>query len=187
MRATRPEAFRIQEDDERRADDEAFVFPLSLGQERIWFLSELAGAAPVFNLNTTVRVRSRVDVGALEQALAEIARRHESLRTRFRLVDDQPAQLVLPHATLSLRVVDLTCGDGDREAWARATLVDDARRPFDLARDELIRTTFVKTSADDGLLSVTMHHIVSDAWSIGIFFSELSTLWSAFTAAQPSP
>ena len=67
MRATRPEAFRIQEDDERRADDEAFLFPLSLGQERIWFLNELAGAAPVFNLNTTVRIRSPVDVAALDR------------------------------------------------------------------------------------------------------------------------
>jgi amino acid adenylation domain-containing protein len=183
MEAKRPEVFHVNED-ETGAEDEAFVFPLSLGQERIWFLNELAGSAPVFNLNTTVRVRSGVDLAALEEALAAVAQRHESLRTRFRLVDDRPAQLVLPDATLSLRVVDLTTAGGDRDAAARAILFDDARRPFDLAQDELIRTTFVKTSADEALLSVTMHHIVSDGWSIGIFFSELSALWSGFATGR---
>ena len=92
----------------------------------------------------------------------------------------------MPHATLSFQVVDLTGRDDDARP-PRAPRWRTPLRPFDLARDEFVRTTFVRTSAGDGLLSVTMHHIVSDGWSIGIFFSELSTLWSAFTAARPSP
>jgi amino acid adenylation domain-containing protein len=180
MQAKRPQAARV-DDEGRSADEEVFVFPLSLGQERIWFLSELAGTTSLFNLNTTVRVRSAVDLAALERALAQLARRHESLRTRFRIVEGRPVQAVLPRATLSLRIVELP----GREAEARATLADDAGRPFDLAQDELVRTTFVRTAPEDGLLSVTMHHIVSDGWSIGIFFSELSTLWSGFARGRP--
>jgi amino acid adenylation domain-containing protein len=184
-RAKRQTAFRYGDDG--AAEDEVFLFPLSLGQERICFLNELAPGSSLFNLNTTIRIRSGVEVAALRRALAELARRHESLRTRFRIVDGQPAQVVLPRATLSLRVVDLARRSSDVEAAARAALVEDAARPFDLANDELVRTTFVRKTADDGLLSVTMHHIVSDGWSIGIFFSELSALWSAFAAGRPSP
>jgi amino acid adenylation domain-containing protein len=184
MGAPRPTAFR-GDDGYGGAEGEFFLFPLSLGQERIWFLNELAPGSSLFNLNTTIRARPGVDVAALRRALAELARRHESLRTRFRVVDDQPAQAVLPHATLTLRLVEATGRGGDAEAAALAAVREDAARPFDLASDELVRTTLVRT-ADAALLSVTMHHIVSDGWSIGIFFSELSALWSAFSAGRPS-
>ena len=188
MRATRPTAFGGDDGDRGvGTEEEIFLFPLSLGQERIWFLNELAPESSLFNLNTTIRIRSSVDVAALRRALAEIARRHESLRTRFRIADDRPAQVVLPRATLSLHLVDLTGRDDDVDAAARAALHEDAARPFDLAHDELVRTTLVRTAADAALLSVTMHHIVSDGWSIGIFFSELSALWSAFAAGRPPP
>jgi len=168
--------------------EEVFLFPLAPGQERIWLLDQLSGGTPLFNLNTTARVRATVDVDALARALDEIVRRHEILRTRFRLVDDEPTQVVLPSAGLPLHTVDLTHLDGSHaEAEARAILEDDARRPFDIAHDPLVRTTFVRLSEADALLSVTMHHIVSDGWSIGIFFAELSRNWSGFARGEFVP
>jgi amino acid adenylation domain-containing protein/non-ribosomal peptide synthase protein (TIGR01720 family) len=162
--------------------------PLSYAQERLWFLDQFEPDSPYYNIPAAVRLTGRLDVKALEQALNEIVRRHESLRTTFSMVDDEPIQVISPSLTLSLPVLDLReMSEAGREAEARRLASWEAGRPFDLSRGPLLRVTLLRLEAEDYLVLVTMHHIISDGWSIGVFIGELSVLYDASSSVQPSP
>ena len=119
----------------------------------------------------------------LERALGEIVRRHEALRTVFRAEGDVPVQVVLPQADLRLPVVDLSGRIGE----AGRILAAEARRPFDLETGPLVRVLLLRLSQEDRLLAVVTHHIVSDAWSLGVLLRELGAFYTAFAAGEPSP
>lgn len=165
-------------------DRNVVLFPLSHGQENMWLASQMFPDVPLFNLHNAFRLRMSVDRGVLERAVNEVVRRHEVLRTVFRLVDDAPAQVVLPSVVVPLPVDDMTddlTGGSTREA-----LVAEARKPFHLDEGPLIRTRLLRLGAADYLLSLTMHHLISDGWSLGIFLRELTTVWGSLTTgSQP--
>ncbi|HEV2704610.1 MAG TPA: amino acid adenylation domain-containing protein [Pyrinomonadaceae bacterium] len=166
----------------------AGALPLSFAQQRLWFLDQLAPGNPFYNISLNVPLRFPVSVTVLERCLDELVRRHESLRTSFAVRDGQPVQVIAERVSVSLPVVDLTTlppHEAEEEAHRRAE--EEARRPFDLTRVPLMRATLLKLRATDFRLLLTMHHIVSDGWSMGIFFRELSTLYTAFLAGRPSP
>ncbi|MEU4159999.1 condensation domain-containing protein [Actinoplanes sp. NPDC026670] len=161
----------------RRAPDAAPV--LSFDQQRLWLENQLLPGA-AYNVHGRRRLVGAVDVGALQASVRAILARHESLRTRFPTVDGQPQQIVDdadPQWRLDVR--DLRDHDGDREAAALSLADEQATTPFDLAEGPLFRCQLIRLTGTVHVLSVTMHHIVSDAWSIGLFVRELSALYQA--------
>jgi non-ribosomal peptide synthetase component F/alpha-ketoglutarate-dependent taurine dioxygenase/acyl carrier protein len=162
--------------------------PLSFAQQRLWFLDQLDPNAPYFNVPAAVQLSGRLDVRALEQSLNEIVRRHESLRTTFAARDGLPAQHVAPELTLKLAVTDL----GALPAAERTTEVtrlasEEALTPFDLAVGPLVRARLLRLSDDEHVALFTMHHIISDGWSMGVLIREVAALYEAFSHGAPSP
>jgi amino acid adenylation domain-containing protein len=163
--------------------------PASLVQQRLWLLDQMEPGNPFYNLPLLCfRLRGELHPGTLERCFQEIERRHESLRTVFADRDGDPFQVILPPAPRPIPRLDLAALPAARreeEAWALAGA--EARRLFDLARGPLWRTHLIRLDAGDHLLLVTMHHIISDAWSLGVFYRELSLLYTAYLAGRPSP
>ena len=167
---------------------DVFAFPCSFAQERLWFLDQLFPGSPLYNIPAALRLSGALDVEALTRGLNEIVARHESLRTTIVAVDGQPLQFIDRRASVSLPVVDLGgLPQSEREGRARRLVEEEARRPFDLARGPLLRAGLLRLDEEDHVLLLTMHHIVSDEWSSGIFYGELATLYEAFRAGRPSP
>ncbi|HEU4593896.1 MAG TPA: condensation domain-containing protein, partial [Pyrinomonadaceae bacterium] len=170
----------------RTARDEAA--PLSFAQQRLWFLDQLEPGSVAYNMPTALRLTGRLDVPTMERTFGEIVRRHEVLRTRFVEVDDSPVQVITPASEVSLPLTDLGhLAEGEREAEAQRLTQEEARRPFDLAAGPLLRAALLRLSEEEHILLVTMHHIVSDGWSMGVLVREMTTLYSAFTSGEESP
>ncbi len=166
--------------------------PLSFAQQRLWFLDQLEPGTATFNLPAPQRLRGPLDVPALSRALDEVVRRHESLRTRFGESEGKGYQEILPASSVPLPWIDLTglndpkiADTADTEAARLAG--EEARRPFDLARGPLLRTSLIRLGVEDWVLLATLHHVVTDGWSVDVFFGELWTLYEAFLAGLPSP
>jgi amino acid adenylation domain-containing protein len=161
---------------------------LSFAQERLWFLDQLMPGTPVFNVPIAVRLLQATDVSVLQKSLTEIVRRHEVFRTTFITVDGRPAPVISSNLDHELEVIDLTVHSSlERDAESRRLIEAEALRPFDLAHGPLIRTSLIKLGEKQSIFLLTMHHIISDGWSIVLFFQELSTLYQAFANGKPSP
>jgi amino acid adenylation domain-containing protein len=162
--------------------------PLSFAQQRMWFLDQLEGENPAYNIARAVRLVGSLQVAALEQSLNEIIRRHETLRTTFTAVDGQPFQVIAPILTLTLSVVDLTqLPETQRSAEAERLTIQEAQRPFDLTSGSLLRAQLLRLAPQEHWFLLTIHHIVSDGWSSGVFMKELAALYEAFCSGKPSP
>jgi amino acid adenylation domain-containing protein len=169
----------------RDASDRA---PLSFAQERLWFLDQLEPNSAVYNTPMALRLEGTLDAQVMLDALKEIVRRHESLRTRFEAVAGKPVQVIEAVFLLEMPLVDLSCvPEGQREAEAMRLWRQEAQRPFDLKHDLMVRVRLFRLAATDHLLSLTVHHIAWDSWSVGVMFSELKTLYTAFLQGRPSP
>jgi amino acid adenylation domain-containing protein len=159
--------------------------PLSFAQQRLWFLDQLQPHSPLYNLPTAVRLRGPLERTALERAIQKIVARHESLRTRFVAEDGNPVQVVTAHVPIPLRLANLARHPApEREAKLTQLLAEAARHPFDLSRHPLMSVLLVELDETDHVLLVNMHHIVSDAWSVGVFFRELKALYEAFRSGR---
>ena len=162
--------------------------PLSFAQQRLWFLDQLMPGSIAYNITGAVRLTSPLNIAALEQSITEVLRRHEVLRTTFRVVDGQPFQSIAPAKPFILPVTDLKdLPEAEREAEARRLATEEAHRPFDLAKGPLFRVTLLRLGEEDHIVQYAMHHIVSDGWSIGIFNKEVGLLYHSFSTGQPSP
>jgi hypothetical protein len=143
---------------------------------------------PLYNVPRGLRVRGPLNDAALEQALNEIVRRHESQRTTFAVKGGEPVQVIAPSLRIPLLRHDLAYFPGfERESEAQRIATEEAQRPFDLAKGPLLRALLVRMAVDDHVLLLTMHHIVSDAWSAGVFLKELTEIYDAFANGRPSP
>ncbi len=162
--------------------------PLSFAQLRLWLAHQLAPGSSAYHVSNAVRLAGKLHIDCLEQALSELVRRHESLRTRFVVVDDQPVQLISPAVPLALPVTDLaTLPEIDRETALHSLATEQAQQPFDLERGPLLRAALLRVGEEEHVLLVTLHHIICDAWSFGIISRELATLYDAFSAGRQSP
>ncbi|MEV6868895.1 amino acid adenylation domain-containing protein, partial [Streptosporangium subroseum] len=162
------------------------VLPLSFGQQRLWFLDQLEPGSSEFNAPLALRLAGALDVAALSAALDAIVERHEVLRTRLVAVDGVPHQVIDPPAGFGLTVTDLS-GETDPLARADELVAADAALPFDLATGPLFRGRLIRLGTDDHVLGLCPHHVVSDGWSAGVLRHELTTLYDAFRAGEPSP
>ena len=162
--------------------------PAAFAQERLWFLDRMDPGGTVYTLPAALRLTGVLDVAALERALGEIVRRHEALRTTFAESDGRPVQVIAPFAGFALPVEDLSGReDAEREAEVRRRAAADAARPFDLAAGPLFRASLLRLADGEHVLLLCIHHAVSDGWSMGVLFRELSALYAAFRDGAPSP
>jgi len=165
------------------------LLPLSFAQQRMWFLDRLEPGSAAYVVSSAVRLHGGLRVLALEQALDEILRRHEVLRTSFRTTTEGDAvQRITPPTQRTLPIVDVQeLPEAERARTVQRLITDEAHRPFDLATDVLLRVTVLRLDHDHHVALFTMHHIVSDAWSTGLLIRELSALYEAFSRDLPSP
>jgi amino acid adenylation domain-containing protein len=162
--------------------------PLSFAQQRLWFLDQLEPSRPTYNIPIAVRFQERLHIGTLERSLIEVVRRHEALRTVFAEMDGEPVQVIQPAAAYRLALVDLSgLKEERREAEVLELSQTEARRPFDLSRGPLLRAGVLRLSAQEHVVLATIHHIVSDGWSMEILRRELKALYGAFSQGLPSP
>ncbi|MET0622970.1 MAG: amino acid adenylation domain-containing protein [Pyrinomonadaceae bacterium] len=163
--------------------------PLSFAQQRLWFIDQLEPGKPIYNIPLPLRLNGPLKVEALRHALNEIVRRHDALRTTFAVGPDlEPVQSIAPSLELSLRVEDLSGLPGpEREAEAVRLATCEAQRPFDLERGPLLRARLLRLGTEEHVLLFTMHHIVSDGWSMGVLVKEVAQLYEAFAEGRESP
>ncbi|HEU4880738.1 MAG TPA: amino acid adenylation domain-containing protein [Longimicrobium sp.] len=161
-----------------RADREGRL-PLSFAQQRLWFLERMGGQGSTYHMSARLRMRGELDRAALAAALDGVVARHEALRTTFAEVDGLPEQRIAPVDVGFLLREDDLAGEADGEAGIARVMAEETRELFDLERGPLIRGRLVRVAADDHVLLLTMHHIVTDGWSMGVLTSELSTLYAA--------
>ncbi|HEU0079980.1 MAG TPA: amino acid adenylation domain-containing protein, partial [Longimicrobiaceae bacterium] len=167
---------------------EGALLPCSFAQERLWFLDQMDPGNASYNVPLARRLRGDLRPGALERALEEIVRRHEVLRTTFAPADGRLVQVGHPAPPVPLPLVDLAALTASaRQAALRALARGAATAPFDLGAGPLYRAGLVRLEETDHVLLWTVHHIVSDGWSSGVFSGELSALYDAFARGAPSP
>jgi amino acid adenylation domain-containing protein len=162
--------------------------PLSFAQQRLWFLNQLEPGNPFYNVGAAIRVTGALDVTALADSLNEVIRRHEVLRTTFASTEGHPRQVIAPAGTLKFVVAELdelTLEERERETLRLAR--EEAQRDFDLSEGPLLRVTLLRMGEHEHVMLFTMHHIISDGWSIGLLVKEVSVLYRAFIEGRPSP
>jgi amino acid adenylation domain-containing protein len=190
--AQRVEAVRQGEKGCREVPLEAIardgVLPLSFAQQRLWFIDQLQPGSIFYNISTAIRLEGSLHVETLEQTLTEITRRHEVLRTSFETVDGKASLTIAPLSRFTLKVVDLSGLErAAREAQLERLLNEEPRRPFELAHGPLFRATLVKLEEETHAVLFTIHHIISDGWSLQLLVREVATLYQAFSSGKPSP
>jgi amino acid adenylation domain-containing protein/non-ribosomal peptide synthase protein (TIGR01720 family) len=164
------------------------ALPVSYAQERLWVQAQLAPEDDSYHMPAAVRLRGPLDIDVLRRAFDEIVRRHEVLRTTFAQSDGRPVQVIAPALPLDVPVEELAgLADHEREAAVLPLARREAQRRFDLARGPLLRVRLWRLDAEDHVLLVTMHHIVADGWSMGVFVREFAVLYEAFGRGLPSP
>ncbi|HSF40852.1 MAG TPA: amino acid adenylation domain-containing protein [Thermoanaerobaculia bacterium] len=162
--------------------------PLSFAQERLWFLDRLLPDSALYSIPAVLRLTGELDPTALRQSFTEIVRRHGTLRTTFAESDGGPRQVVAPSGPVPLPLIDLSglpAEPRDREAAQR--ILEEVRRPFDLASGPVLRLLLLRYGRQDHGLIANVHHIASDGWSMGVLVRESTALYQAFAQGLPSP
>ena len=163
-------------------------FCLSFAQQRLWFLDQLEPGKSIYNVPGALRLKGPLAVDALQRSLEEIIGRHAALRTTFATAEAGPVQVVSPSSQFTLLREEIGCRtEEESEAEIRRRVASEGSRPFDLSRGPLLRAKLIRVAADDHVLLLTMHHIVSDGWSMSVLYRELSALYRAFLEGEASP
>ncbi len=159
--------------------------PASYAQERLWFLDRLAPGGTAYNMPLALRIQGDVSPATLERVLGELVGRHEALRTTFGERDGQPVQLIVPPGPWTLPLVDLSVLSAeDRDTESRRLAREEADRPFDLQHGPVLRAGLLRLGEADHALLLTLHHIVSDGWSMGVLVRDITALYGR--AALPN-
>ena len=160
----------------------------TFAQRRLWFLDQFEPGSSVYNIPSAVRLQGELDVEALEAALNALVERHETLRTHFELEKDDPLQVIAPALKVPLPVDDLaSLPDEDREVELQKRVQSETGAPFNLGQGPLLRARLFKLATRTYVLALTLHHIISDGWSMGVLMRELSVLYRACHQSVPSP
>ena len=159
------------------------VFPSSFGQQRLWFLDQVAPGTSAYNLARALRLTGSLDQVALAKALKSVISRHESLRTIFISIDGEVRQVVLSDLKFDLPVSDLSeLPAVQREQAALRIAGEEASKPFDLNTGPLLRAKLLRLGSGDHILVLVIHHIITDGWSMNLLFQEMAELYAGFAA-----
>lgn len=162
--------------------------PLSFAQQRLWFLAQMEPENPFYNIPSALRFSGSFNIKAFTNALNELVRRHEILRTRFISSNGQPIQVIVPEMPIVLPMDDLSdLPYAIQEKQLKERLAQEAKRPFNLEQESLIRVYLLRLSEQEHVFSLVVHHIVADGWSMGVLVHELAILYDAFVQGNPSP
>jgi amino acid adenylation domain-containing protein len=160
-------------------------YPLSFGQERLWFLDQLVPGNAAYNWPFAVRFGFELDPEVFRRTLTELARRHEVLRTTYHAVGNMPVQRIAPPAEVQLKLLDLqTFSSSEGEAEAMRIIGEDARTGFNLRSDPLCRYLLIQLGPADWIFGGTMHHSIGDAWSRKVLMEEISAIWMALSMGR---
>jgi len=160
--------------------------PLSFAQARLWFLDQFQPNSSFYNIPLALRLSGHINIAALQSSIKEIIQRHEALRTNFAIVEGQPVQVIASTLTFQLQVVNLShLSESQREIEAKRLATVEANRPFNLEQEPLLRGVVLQLGETEYLLLLTMHHIISDGWSLGVLVRELTELYKAFCTGKP--
>jgi len=171
-----------------RAQREGNTMPLSFAQQRLWFIDQLDPGNPVYNTPRGVCLRGALDVAALERALSELVRRHEALRTTFRDLHGEPVQVIGNPQPFALIVEDLSgLPEATRAEEAQRLTREEALRPFDLSAGPLMRARLLRLATEEHVLLLSLHHIISDGWSMGVLVREVAAFYEAYVNGAESP
>ncbi len=165
---------------------EGEYFELSPGQKRLWILHKLEKEEVVYNMPSALEFFGELNINALEKAFGVLVERHEILRTTFVVINKEPKTKVHRKGKYNLEVVDLSNFENNVDE-AKHRIHKDFHTPFDLENGPLLRVRLFKLSEQKWVLSMVMHHIISDGWSMQIIKSEIATLYNAFNQAKPNP
>ncbi|HEX7242663.1 MAG TPA: amino acid adenylation domain-containing protein [Longimicrobiaceae bacterium] len=166
--------------------DRTAPLPLSFAQQRLWFLEQLGGLGSAYHIPARMRLRGKLDRDALRRALERIVTRHEALRTTFAQVEGEPVQRIAPVEESRFPLVEHDLS-GEAEETLRRLLAAEADDVFDLERGPLIRGCLARLGEEEHVLQITLHHIVGDGWSMGVWARELSALYTAFRRGEADP
>ncbi|MBW4609145.1 MAG: amino acid adenylation domain-containing protein [Hassallia sp. WJT32-NPBG1] len=158
--------------------------PLSFAQQRLWFLEQLQPGSVIYNLSAAVQLSGSLNVIALAQSVNEIIKRHEILRTTFSKVDGQTVQEIHDKYDLKLPIIDLTRIQNSASETVQKLILEEQQQPFDLSKGPLLRASLLKLAETEHILLFTMHHIVSDGWSLGVIIQEIVPLYTAFATGE---
>ncbi|HEX8186014.1 MAG TPA: condensation domain-containing protein, partial [Blastocatellia bacterium] len=168
--------------------DRSGSLPLSFAQQRLWLIHQLDPTSCAYNIQATVRMEGPLNASLLEQSLNRVISRHESLRTSFSLAKGQLLQVIAGPEPVNISAIDLsTMPEAEREGYARRIASEQARHAFDLAEAPLLRASLIKLAEQDHIFSLTMHHIISDGWSMGILLREMVSFYNAYSSRQSPP
>ena len=162
--------------------------PLSFSQQRLWFLKQLAPDDHFYNIPAEMRILGRLDVDVLARSLSEIVRRHDALRTTFHSVDGRPVQRIAPPGPTTLRLIDLSADEPDERNRKSAQILErNASELYDFETGPLYRACLIRLGPEEHILSLNVHHIVYDGWSMNVFMREFSAFFEAFSEGQACP
>ncbi|MGZ4123604.1 MAG: condensation domain-containing protein, partial [Tumebacillaceae bacterium] len=182
------EGFELEQEATIPRRDPAATPHLSDSQLRLWFMYQLEPDNPAYNISSDVRIKGTPNVEVLERCFQEIIRRHEVLRITFHNEGGMPMQQFHADVKLTIPVIDLSdLPQAERDEEVKRLLTLEVTTPFDLTVAPMLRLTLLKLDELEWVLSLSIHHIVSDGWSSGVFITEMATLYEAFIAGKPSP
>jgi amino acid adenylation domain-containing protein len=167
---------------------ESNAFPLSFAQQRLWFFEQLNPGNFTYHIPAAVRLTGTLDATSLDRSLNELVKRHEVLRTGFKIINGQPVQAITSNVELKILEIDLrSLPETERDREVERLIAAEAQQAFDLSQAPLLRAKLLQLSDSNWVLLLSTHHIISDGWSMGIFIQELATLYQAFWTGKPSP
>ncbi|AFY44054.1 non-ribosomal peptide synthetase [Nostoc sp. PCC 7107] len=162
--------------------------PISFAQQRLWFIDQLQPGSNVYNLPAAIQIQGLLNVKALEKALNEIVRRHEVFRTSFTVNQGQPVQIIHPNLQLNLPIINLQAlPEVEQELEVKRLISQETSQGFKLDEAPLLRCTLLQLAKTEYVLLFTVHHIISDGWSMGVLIQEVAALYQAFAQNQASP
>ncbi len=160
--------------------------PLSFAQQRLWFLQQLEPQNTSYNNFAARYLRGKLNIKVLENSFNEIIDRHEILRVSFRVIDGQPLQIIAPKLTINIPIIDVReLSEELQNIKVQEIILAETEKPFDLTQSPLLRISLIKLAQETHILLFSVHHIVTDAWSMGILFRELSHLYNCFCDEKP--
>jgi amino acid adenylation domain-containing protein/non-ribosomal peptide synthase protein (TIGR01720 family) len=166
--------------------DDLVVFSASYAQRRMWFLDQFEPGSPYYNIPIALKIKGKLELKNLLRAFDEVIKRQESLRTRFKTINGEPVQVISDWMKLNIPIVMLeNNSELENEIISMATA--EARQPFNLENGPLLRIKILKIDENNHVILITMHHIISDGWSVGIFVKEICTLYESLKNGNSSP